>query len=105
MSTIATVTPVGKRYPQRIGTMLRALTGITGTASYATGGDTLTAKSLGLNVIDGGIMGTFNNHNFRVIPQTTGDAKIMVFVTSTGIELGNTVSWAGDVPFADIWGH
>lgn len=107
MSSIATVTPISsKRSLQRIGTNLAFMGFITGTASYATSGDTLGAKTLGMSEIEGGFISPVGTHTYQVIPNAAdGDAKILIFVTSTGVQLGNTVSWATDVPFALIFGH
>lgn len=107
MASIATITPISsKRSLQRLGTNLAFMGTITGTASYATSGDTLSAKVLGMSEIEGGLMSTVGNHTFQVVPNTAdGDAKIIVFVTSTGVQLGNGVSWAADLPFSLIFGH
>lgn len=106
MSTIATVTPIAsKRMPGRVGQSLQWLGTITGTASYATGGDTLSPKSLGMNAIEGAIFAPFNNHLIRAIVQTDGSVKLFITTSNTGAELANTTSWATEVPFCSVWGH
>lgn len=107
MSTYSVVTPINpKRSPQRMGTTLLWMGFLTGTTSYATGGDTLDFKSLGFgNAIEGGLVSQFATHVSRVIPQVGGTAKILHFVTSTGVEVGNTVNMSTEAPFAILFGH
>lgn len=102
----AGIVPVGKRYPQRIGTMLVWIGQLTHTASYATGGDTLTAKSLGFNTsIDGGIVMPTGANTFAVLPQTTGDAKLLATVQATAAQLANATNLSATSSFAIIVGH
>lgn len=105
MAALTAVTPAGKRYPQRMGTFDTFLGTITGPASYTTGGDTLAAKLLGMNAIEGGLVQTFNNHVYRLILQADGSVKVQVFVTSTGVEVANATNLSAESPFAIIIGH
>lgn len=105
MSTFTVLTPIGKRYPQRIGTQLQWNGTITGTASYATGGDTLTAKSLGMNAIEGGIFSCTS-----LLPQVITVAGLLtalvkIIVPSTLAEQANTSNLTAFVFTAILWGH
>lgn len=105
MSTIATLTPGSKRSPQRIGTRLEWEGFITMTTSYATGGDTLTAKSLGMDRIDGGIIALELNHYYKVVPQTDGSAKLLGKVVTTAAEIANATNLSAEAPYAIIRGR
>lgn len=101
----AGIVPIGKRYPQRMGTMLVWVGQLTHTASYATGGDTLTAKSLGFNIIEGGFVAPTPLNTFAVLVQTTGDAKLLATVQATGVQLANAQNISATSSFAMIFGH
>lgn len=68
MSTITTVTSQSKRSPERIGQHLRWMGKLTMTASYATGGDTLTAAQLGFSRIMGGMISGTGGVVFELLP-------------------------------------
>lgn len=101
----AGIVPTTKRYPQRIGTMLMWFGTLTHTASYATGGDTLTAKSLGMNVIDAGIVMPTGANTFAVLAQTDGTAKLLATVQATAAQVANATNLSASSSFAIIVGH
>lgn len=105
MGTIATVTPSTKRTPQRIGQTLEWEGTFAMSGSYATGGDTLPAKALGMTTIDRGIIAVDVNVYFKIVPQANGDAKILAKVITTGTEVANASNLAAFVPFAIIRGR
>lgn len=105
MAAITTAVPSSKRYPQRIGTQLRWAGKITGPASYTTGGDTLNPSLLGMNAIDGGLIGVNGGFTFEIIPQPNGTAKLKAYVQTTGVEVANTTSLTAAVPFAELIGR
>lgn len=110
MSAITVAVPASKRYPQRIGTQLKWAGKITGTGSYATGGDTLSPKLLGMNVIEGGYVAPSAGFVFELIPQADGTAKVKAFwtgaVVSTALgEVTAAQSLAAATPQVEIIGH
>jgi hypothetical protein len=105
MSTYTGIVPIGKRYPQRIGSLLIWVGHLTHTASYATGGDTLTAKSLGMNVIEGGMCGSTPANTFAVLVQTDGTAKLLATVQATAAQVANATNLSATSSFVIIVGH
>jgi hypothetical protein len=104
----AGVIPATKRYPQRLGSLDMWQGKITHTASYATNGDTLQARQVGMNVIEGGIVASTLGAGgalFEVLPQTDGTAKIRAIVMSTGAEVANTTNLSALVSQCWLWGH
>ncbi len=80
MSTITVATPASKRTPQRIGTRLEYNGTLTMTASYATGGDTLNAKLLGISKFHGAIIASAGGIVFEFIPDTDpATAKVKAY--------------------------
>jgi hypothetical protein len=100
--------PAGSnRRPQRIGTTLVWVGKITGTASYATGGDTLPAKLLGMNAIEHGLVGTAGLTStavIEVLPQSDGSAKIR-WTVAAGTELANATNLLAFASQAMFFGH
>lgn len=106
MGAIITVTPDDPRRPQRIGTRLEWRGTIAMAASYATGGDVLDAKTLGMNAITGGLISNFDGTLFRVIPQTPpSTAKLKATVSTTAAEVANATNQSALVPQAVITGR
>lgn len=106
MGTVATVTPIaGKKSPQRVGQVLKFEGTIAMSSSYATGGDTLSAKTLGMTAIEEGVIGSFDANLLRIIPQTNGDAKIKAVVSNTGAEVANATNLSTVIAAAVINGR
>lgn len=103
-TAIAKTTPVG-REPQRIGTALEWTGQLQMSASYATGGDTISAKTLGMNAISNGIIGTANGRTFELVAQTDpSTAKIKAY-TASGTEVANATDVSALQPHSRIRGR
>lgn len=116
MGTIATVTPFSKRTPGRIGQHLQFAGKLTMSASYATGGDTVSAKVLGMTKIMGGMVSCAGGVVFELIPDTDpATAKVKAYrqkdpAAAGGVdialpEVANAVDLSALTPFAEIWGR
>lgn len=106
MSTYTGIVPISsKRSPQRIGSLLMWIGQLTHTASYATGGDILTPKSLGLTSIEGGMVASTPANTFAVLVQADGTAKLFATVQATAAQLANATNLAATSSFAMIFGH
>lgn len=105
MGTVTTPTPVG-RNPQRIGTNDEYRGRIIMSSSYATGGDTVSAASLGMTKIAMGFVApTGSGVYFEVIPQTDqSTAKIKAFAAG-GSEVASTTDQHTLTPAAIIVGR
>lgn len=104
----AGVVPATKRYPQRLGSLDFWMGKITHTASYATGGDTLQARQVGMNVIEGGIIAcTLGGGGvlFEILPQTDGTGKIRATVATSGAEIANATNLSALTSQCWLWGH
>lgn len=68
MAAVTSVNPkMGNRRPQVNGTQLEWRGTVNMAASYATGGDTVSAKSLGMTRIEGAIVGSAGGYTFEGI--------------------------------------
>lgn len=99
--------PAGSnRRPQRIGTTLVWVGRITHTASYATGGDTLPAKLLGMNAIEHGLIGPVTNNMLEVLAQPDGSCKVRwASVGGGGVEVANASNLSAFSSLAMFFGH
>lgn len=117
MGTISTVSPqMGGRRPQRIGTLLQWFGTVTMTSSYATNGDTLTAAELGLDAIEGAVVGNAGGYVFEAV-RTPGSSDIKIKAyrqkdpgNAGGAdiplpEVGNAVDLSAIKPSIHVWGH
>ena len=106
MAALTTVTPfASKRYPQRLGTTLQWQGTLTGPGSYTTGGDVLSPALLGMNKIDGGIVGpATSGRTYQIIPQPNGTALLKAYAVG-GAEVTAATGLTGDTPTALIIGR
>lgn len=106
------------RKPQRIGTQQVWLGQVFFSNSYATGGDTITAKSLGMWTIDGGISGDAGGYSTEILVgqgTTKQDALMKAYRNKDPGAVGGSdiplpeVAAAVDLhligPQVIIWGH
>lgn len=106
MGNAAAVTTTNKRYPQRIGAQEVFFGTVAGSASYATGGDTITAASLGLNRIDGGVIQNVNGAKLgEIVPVAGGATALLKIYSAINTEVANASSQTTAVFPAIIWGH
>lgn len=102
----AAAVPHTKRYPQRIGTMLIWHGNLTPSASYATNGEVITAKSLGMNNIDGGfVQGVKGARLAELVPVAGGVTALLKIQTAIGTEAVNATDQSAFPVVAQIWGH
>lgn len=103
----AVVAGGSNRRPQRIGTTLAWVGKITGSASYATGGDTLPAKLLGMNAIEHGMVGPniLSGNMIEVLAQPDGSVKLRWVNIGAGTELANATDTSARTNFAMFFGH
>lgn len=106
MGTTA-VAPMTKRTPGRIGQHLHFAGTIAMSSSYATGGDLLTAKSLGMNVIMGGVISPKSGYLLEIIPQVGGDALVKAYKGAAGVNVQETATTdlSAIIAFAEVWGR
>lgn len=117
MATITTVGPkMGGRRPQRIGTQLHWMGSVNMTSSYATGGDTLTAKILGFSHIEGAIVGSAGGYTFECVTAAgSPDIKIKAYrqldpANAGGADVpmpqvANAVDLSAIAPFVMVFGY
>ena len=87
---MATVTKTVARYHDQAGIRLRKVFQYAGPASYATGGDSLTAAELGLGKIEAVncVGAAWNGSAARILVYDYANSKMVWYVPNTGAEVG-----------------
>ena len=89
MGTMTVVRTIGD-YHDRSNSFIRKVGQLTGSSSYATGGDSLPAQALGMARVDALLPQTFTNGSVIILAHYVSSSGLLKFFDMAGAEIANT---------------